>query len=131
MPRFSRALKRSKLAPVMLVTPTSTRERMRLASRIGEGFLYLVSRTGVTGARHDLAEELAGHAKRTRKLSRLPVAVGFGISTPAQVRKVAAIADGVVVGSAIVNRIARTGDTHDLPEVIQRFVTPLVEACRR
>jgi tryptophan synthase alpha chain len=131
MGRFAPALKRCGLDPVLLVTPTSTRDRVKAASRHGEGFLYLVSRTGVTGARGELDVELAKNIRITRKLSRLPVAVGFGISTPAQVAEVAAQADGVVVGSAIVDRIARCHGGDDLTAVVQRFVTPLAEACRR
>jgi tryptophan synthase alpha chain len=131
MGRFAPSLERCGLDPVLLVTPTSTRERIRAASRRGRGFLYLVSRTGVTGARGELDVELARNIRITRKLSRLPVAVGFGISTPAQVAEVAAQADGVVVGSAIVDRIARCNGSDDMPDVVQRFVTPLAEACRR
>jgi tryptophan synthase alpha chain len=131
MGRFSPALRRCELEPVLLVTPTSTADRVKAASRHGRGFLYLVSRTGVTGASSRLDPELAANIRTTRKLSRLPVAVGFGISTPAQVAEVAAIADGVVVGSAIVDRIGRTGDVVGLADVVQRFVTPLAEACRR
>jgi tryptophan synthase alpha chain len=131
MGRFAPALKRCALDPVLLVTPTSTRDRIKAASRHGGGFLYLVSRTGVTGARHQLDVDLAKNIRTTRKLSRLPVAVGFGISSPAQVTEVAALADGVVVGSAIVDRIARYRAGDDLPAVVQRFVTPLAEACRR
>jgi tryptophan synthase alpha chain len=131
MPRFAPALKRSELDSVLLVTPTSTRDRIKRASRQGEGFLYLVSRTGVTGVRDELDDELGEHLKTVRKLTRLPVAVGFGISTPQQVGQVAAEADGVVVGSAIVDRVARYGDRDDLADLVQRFVTPLTEACRR
>ncbi len=131
MGSFEPPLKRARLDRVLLVTPTSTRERVRAASRCGSGFLYLVSRTGVTGARAQLDPELEDHVKTVRKLSRLPVAVGFGISTPAQVGAVAARADGVVVGSAIVERVERLGDSPELADVVQRFVTPLAEACRR
>jgi tryptophan synthase alpha chain len=129
--RFQPALKANGLDPVLLVTPTSTKERVRAASRRGGGFLYLVSRTGVTGARPSLAADLAAHVRAVRKLSKLPVAVGFGISSPGQVESVARIADGVVVGSAIVDRIGRLGDSRDLADSVQAFVTPLVEACRR
>ena len=129
--RFEPSLRRADLDPVLLVTPTSTKERVKAASKHGEGFLYLVSRTGVTGASNLLDPELADNLRSTRKLSRLPVAVGFGISTPAQVAEVAALADGVVVGSAIVDRIARAGDVTGLADAVQRFVTPLAEACRR
>ena len=131
MGRFGPALVRAGLDSILLVTPTSTRDRIRAAARQGRGFLYLVSRTGVTGARPQLEAELAAQVKVARKLSRLPVAVGFGISTPIQVAEVAAIADGVVVGSAIVDRIARLGDGDALADAVQRFATPLAEACRR
>ncbi len=131
LPRFRPALRDWKLDPVMLATPTSTKERIKAASRLGEGFLYLVSRTGVTGAQRQLERELADTVRTVRKLSRLPVAVGFGISTPAQVAAVAEMADGVVVGSAIVERIARLGESDELADAVQRFVTPLAEATRR
>jgi len=128
---FESDLKKSDISPILLVTPTSTRDRVKAAARRGRGFLYLVSRTGVTGTRNRLDPELADNIAMVRKVSRLPVAVGFGISTPAQVAEVAALADGVVVGSAIVDRVARHGDSAGLEDVIQRFVTPLAEACRR
>lgn len=131
MGRFAPAFRRSRLDPIMLVTPTSTNDRIQRAGKVGSGFLYLVSRTGVTGARQHLEEELAAQVRAAQRLSRLPVAVGFGISTPAQVREVARIADGVVVGSAIVERIGRLGDGDELASAVEDFVTPLAEACRR
>jgi tryptophan synthase alpha chain len=131
MSRFRVALSRLKLAPIMLVTPTSTRDRVRAAARLGSGFLYLVSRTGVTGAHAEVAPELIERIKLARKVSKLPVSVGFGISTPAQVQAIAKHAEGVVVGSAIVDKIAQMGDSLDVADAVQRFVTPLVEACRR
>jgi tryptophan synthase alpha chain len=131
MDRFRPALERSGLDAVLLVTPTSTRARVKVAGRAGEGFLYLVSRTGVTGARTQLEPELTRQIKLTRKLARVPVVVGFGIATPAQVAELAKVSDGVVVGSAIVDRVARVGDSDELGDTIQRFVTPLAEACRR
>ncbi|HSN56539.1 MAG TPA: tryptophan synthase subunit alpha [Candidatus Sulfomarinibacteraceae bacterium] len=131
MGRFRGALKTGRLAPIMLVTPTSTRARMKAAARLGAGFLYLVSRTGVTGARQDLDRELAAYVEAAREASKLPVAVGFGISTPEQVASVAAIADGVVVGSAIVNQIADEGDTDRLATRVEAFAAPLARACRR
>jgi tryptophan synthase alpha chain len=131
MTRFEPALGRAGLDPILLVTPTSTRDRVRAASKAGRGFLYLVSRLGVTGTRSDLAAALTPQIRSARKLTRLPVAVGFGISTPHQVAQVAALADGVVVGSAIVDRIARLGPSDELADAVQRLVTPLAEACRR
>jgi tryptophan synthase alpha chain len=128
---FRSALKQARLDPIMLVTPTSPRARMKAAAKIGSGFLYLVSRTGVTGARQDLDRELEDNVTVARKASRLPVAVGFGISTPEQVGHVAAIADGVVVGSAIVNQIAEEGATDALATRVEEFAAPLAAACVR
>lgn len=131
MPRFRKELRPAKLDTIMLVTPTSPKARMKAAAKVGGGFLYLVSRTGVTGAKQDLDRELASNVELAKQASRLPVAVGFGISTPAQVAQVAAIADGVVVGSAIVNEIADEGDTDRVAERVEEFATPLAKACRR
>ena len=128
---FRPALRAAHLDPIMLVTPTSNRARMKATARFGNGFLYLVSRTGVTGTQKDLDCELAANVDTARKASRLPVAVGFGISTPDQVAKVAAIADGVVVGSAIVNQIADEGDTEELASRVEAFSAHLAEACKR
>ena len=131
MAAFRPALRAAHLDAIMLVTPTSDRARMKATAKLGGGFLYLVSRTGVTGARHDLDRELAANVETAQKASRLPVAVGFGISTPDQVAKVASIADGVVVGSAIVNEIADEGDTEGLAARVETFAAPLAQACRR
>ncbi len=132
--RFRPALVAAGLDPIMLVTPTSPRRRAPAAARAGRGFLYLVSRTGVTGAQAELAADLAAQVAAARSASRLPVAVGFGISTPAQVAAVAALADGVVVGSAIVDRLASLGASPDpaaIEDAVERFVAPLVAACRQ
>ena len=90
------------LAFVRLVAPTTPSARMAEIARHGSGFVYLISRLGVTGARSDLPPELAATVDRLRAAARLPICVGFGISTPDQARAVARLADGVVVGSAIV-----------------------------
>ena len=89
MAPFEEQISARDLDLIMLVTPTSTRQRMKAAARFGGGFLYLVSRTGVTGVRQELDAGLAGNIRVARKVSRLPVAVGFGISTPEQVANVA------------------------------------------
>lgn len=130
-PRFRSFLDEAQLDPVMLVTPTSDRARIKAGARASGGFLYLVSRTGVTGAQRSLDQGLADLVKSARKAAKLPVAVGFGISTANQVHQVANLADGVVVGSAIVDRIAATGDSDDLREEVASFVRPLVEATLR
>ena len=87
---------------VRLVAPTTPRERMADIARHGSGFVYLISRLGVTGERSDIAAELPATVTLLRSVTDLPVCVGFGISTPAQAATVAALADGVVVGSALV-----------------------------
>lgn len=129
--RFSPALAAANIDPILLITPTSGKARIKAAAKAGSGFLYLVSRTGVTGARRRLDPELEPLIAQVRKGSKLPVAVGFGISDADQVRQVARWADGVVVGSAIVNQVASVGDNDELAQAIETFVRPLVEACQK
>ncbi len=124
------ALRRVGLDLVLLVAPTSTRERIKAIAKLGSGFIYVVARTGVTGARTSLAEALEAQVRLVRKLTRTKVAVGFGISTPEQVQRVARMADGVVVGSAIVDRIAALGDTPELVEEVGLFARSLAAASR-
>ncbi len=101
---FAARLRKAGLDFVSLVAPTSPDERLRKAALLSRGFLYLVSRTGVTGARAELSEGLGALITRVRtQAPRLPLAVGFGISSPEQVASVARLADGVVVGSAVVS----------------------------
>ena len=103
---FSALLKRAGLDPVYLVAPTSSDERIRRAAALSRGFVYLVSRAGVTGARAELPADLAPLVARVkRQVTRLPVAVGFGLSTQEQVAAVGRLADGAVVGSAVVSRM--------------------------
>lgn len=99
------ALRQVEIAPVFLLAPTSSKDRIRQASESSGGFVYYVARLGVTGAATDVEGELGSAVKSVRKRSRLPVAVGFGISTPEQVHTVAQSADGVVVGSALVQLV--------------------------
>jgi tryptophan synthase alpha chain len=87
---------------IYLLAPTSTQERIRIVAEKSRGFIYLVSVTGVTGARRKLSENLDAFVARVRKLTSQPLCVGFGISTPEQARQVAEIADGVIVGSRII-----------------------------
>jgi tryptophan synthase alpha chain len=131
MSPFEEKLSASGLDLIMLVTPTSDRRRMKAAARFGGGFLYLVSRTGVTGVRKDLDAELAGNVRAARKASKLPVAVGFGISSPEQVARVAALADGVVVGSAIVSRVGALGACDELTQEVEEFAESLARACKK
>jgi len=110
---------------IFLVAPTTPPERLRLIAAQGSGFLYYVSVTGVTGARGSLAESLREEVERAKRLSELPVAVGFGISTPEQAGRVAAFADGVVVGSAFINLIERHAGSPELAEIVGRFAGEL------
>lgn len=98
------------LAFVRLVAPTTPEERMAEIARHGSGFVYLISRLGVTGVREDLPPELPQTVARLRRATELPICVGFGVSKPEQARAIAAVADGVVVGSAIVRAAGESVD---------------------
>jgi tryptophan synthase alpha chain len=101
-PARERWVAESGLAFIRLVAPTTPVERMREISADGDGFVYLISRRGVTGLRDDIPVDLAPTVERLRRATSLPICVGFGVSTPEQARTVGALADGVVVGTAIV-----------------------------
>jgi tryptophan synthase alpha chain len=108
-PEVEDAVRRSSLDLIRLVAPTTTGDRLAAVVRGAQGFLYLVARLGVTGASRELATGLEAYIARVRAASPLPLAVGFGISTPEQARAVAHLADGVVVGSALVETLGRDG----------------------
>jgi tryptophan synthase alpha chain len=116
---------------VFLLAPTSTEARRQAAARAASGFLYFVAVTGVTGARRALPEELSGQVAAVRAASPVPVVVGFGVSTPSQARQLARFADGVVVGSALVSRLAEKGSREARVERVKRFVKGLKRAMRR
>jgi tryptophan synthase alpha chain len=107
---------------ILLLSPTTTDDRLRKAAALGSGFLYAISRLGVTGARDALAEGAQDMVARIRAVSDLPVALGFGISKPEHVRDVARWADAAVVGSALVDVIAREGASHDLNARVEEYV---------
>jgi len=98
-------LRAQNLDTVFLASPTSTDARLERASKLSTGFLYLVSRTGVTGERNEISSSLRPLVERARRHTPLPLAVGFGISNPAQVREVQSVADAAVVGSAVMHAI--------------------------
>ncbi|HEY1303712.1 MAG TPA: tryptophan synthase subunit alpha [Vicinamibacterales bacterium] len=107
---------------ILLLSPTTTDERLRKAAALGSGFLYAISRLGVTGARDRIADGAQDIVERVRRISDLPVALGFGISRPEHVREVGRWADAAVVGSALVNVIAEAGASADLNRRVEEYV---------
>lgn len=101
------------LDPIFLISPTTTNERIRRSSELGRGFLYVISRLGVTGVRDQVSADARGIVERVRTLSTLPVAVGFGISTPEHVAQACQSADAAVVGSALVSMLAEHSAGHN------------------
>jgi tryptophan synthase alpha chain len=118
-------LRSRSLDTVFLAAPTSSERRLRLVAEHSSGFVYLVSRTGVTGEQSSLAASAASLTQRMRRLTPLPLALGFGVSTPQQVAEVARLADGVVVGSAIVKLIETNSAAPDLPAKLEAFTRQL------
>jgi tryptophan synthase alpha chain len=119
------------LRHIQLIAPTSSPERIRSIAASAEGFIYYVSRLGVTGAQSSIPEGIEQQVEVIRSTSKVPVCVGFGVSAPEQAASIAAKADGVVVGSAIVRLIERHGADPDLPERLAGFVKPLVDAVKQ
>ena len=121
---YVRAMRAQNLDTVFLASPTSTDARLERAAQLSTGFFYLISRTGVTGERSEMASSGRLLAERARRVTSLPLAMGFGISTAAQVREVQSHADAAVVGSAVVHaieeRFAQEG-----PAAIEKFVRGL------
>ena len=113
---------------IRLIAPTTPADRMKKIAKSAKGFLYYVSREGVTGARESIASSLPEKIAELRKISDLPIAVGFGISNPEQAREAAQHADAVVVGSAIVDLIAKQGDKPGMIEKVGAFARDLAKA---
>ncbi len=114
---------------VLLLAPTSTDERVRAVARAAAGFVYCVSVTGVTGARSELPKELPEFLARVRAQTSLPLGVGFGVSTPEQVAQVAQVADGVIIGSALVNLIEQSGSARS-QAAVRSFMQDALAAAR-
>ncbi len=117
-----------KVVHIRLIAPTTPSDRMKKIAKSAKGFLYYVSREGVTGARDSIATSLPQKIAELRKISDLPVAVGFGISNPEQARDVAQHADAVVVGSAIVDVVAKHGDKPEMIEKVAAFARSIRDA---
>lgn len=118
------------LKSIRLIAPTTPNERIARLCAAAEGFIYYVSREGVTGEQASLSDSIATRVAEIRKHTSLPVAVGFGISTPEQSASVARVADGVVVGSAIVRKIGEHGAASDLVQKVEDFVRPLAKVTK-
>jgi len=127
---YEESIKRAGIHPIYLVAPTTPERRAREIARHASGFIYYVSREGVTGMQKTVSGTIRPMVATIRKHSRLPVAVGFGISTPRQALAVAESADAVVVGSAIVNQIAKLGRDGQMVKKVTRFVAPMVKAVK-
>jgi tryptophan synthase alpha chain len=111
---------------ILLAAPTTTDERLGMIAENASGFVYAVSRTGVTGTRGELSQEAAELVQRLRSFTQFPIAVGFGISTADQIADVWQYADAAVVGSAIVKEIEENAGRPDLVEHVEEFVRLLV-----
>jgi len=111
----------NELDSVFLVAPTSDDERIARIAACSRGFVYIVSRTGVTGAQQELSNAIAPTIARVRSKTQLPVAVGFGISRPEHVRAVWEVADGAVVGSAIVSEMEKSKNPQEIPSQVANF----------
>ena len=119
---FRTAFRGAGIDTIFLLSPTTTVERIRRASELGSGFLYGISRLGVTGARDTMDDSARQLAVRVKPETRLPLALGFGISRPEHVRAIGQWADAAVVGSALVNVIAEHGETPALLDEVERYV---------
>ena len=121
---YLKVMRAAKLATVFLAAPTSTDARLRDIAKASSGFIYAVSRTGVTGAQSQLASDAALLVKRLRRFAKLPIAVGFGISTSEQYRAATEFADAAVVGSAIV-KIIEDNSSQSAPQTVSDFICSL------
>jgi tryptophan synthase alpha chain len=125
---YEALMSKAGLCHIYLVAPTTPEDRIELIVKRGSGFIYYISREGVTGMQKQVASNLAQQIAKIRAHTKLPIAVGFGVSTPEQARLAAAAADAVVVGSAVVNQIALHGQSPDLIINVVKFVKSIVQA---
>ena len=127
---YEALMARAGLSAIYLVAPTTPESRIERIVRRGSGFIYYVSREGVTGMQKSVSETIGAMTAKIRAHTELPIAVGFGISTPEQARLVAQNADAIVVGSAIVNQIAEHGRDANLVERVSNFAAGLVRSVK-
>ena len=121
---YLRAMKENDLAPVFLAAPTSPDERLKAIAENSRGFVYAISRVGITGTQTELASDAEGLVARLRKFTKLPIALGFGVSNAEHVKAVAKFADAAVVGSAIVALIEKTPQA-EAAQAVGKFVSSL------
>ena len=127
---YEKLMQGSNLCSIWLVSPTTPKQRVKEIVSRGSGFIYYISREGVTGMQQSVSETIADMTGVIRSQTDLPIAVGFGISNPEQARQVANCSDAIVVGSAIVNQIAEHEDTPEMPKQVAGHVKTLVEAIK-
>ncbi len=127
---YERLMLAAGLCPIWLVAPTTPDDRIERIARRAKGFIYYVSREGVTGMQSTVSTSIGDMTARIRTHSNLPIAVGFGISNPEQARQVAGHAEAIVVGSAVVHRIGELGHSPEMVPAVGAFVRSLAEAVR-
>jgi tryptophan synthase alpha chain len=127
---YIQVMRQAGLDTVFLAAPTSSQRRLELVAKYSTGFVYLVSRTGVTGERTSMSESVGPLVSAMRSVTKLPLAVGFGISTADQVRAIGAVADGVVVGSAFERVIEENATRPDLPAHVEALARKLASGLR-
>jgi len=123
-----RSAKARDLSTIFFLAPTTTSQRMKRVVKASTGFVYYVSMTGVTGASKGFSKENAAKIRSAKRFTKKPICVGFGVSTPSQVKSVAKIADGVIVGSAIVKQIDRNKGKKNLVKNVSRLVWTLAQS---
>ena len=127
---YEALMRQAGLCHIYLIAPTTPEDRIELIVKRGSGFIYYVSREGVTGMQAQVATNLASQVAKIRAHTKLPVAVGFGVSNPKQAKLVASSSDAVIVGSAVVNQIAGHGKSAELVAKVSQFVKSLADAVK-
>src|SRR5262245_58687680 len=128
---YEELMGQARLSVIYLVAPTTPEDRIELIVKRATGFIYYVSREGVTGMQNKISDTIADGTKKIRAHTDLPIAIGFGISNPDQARFVSQHGEAIVVGSAIVNEIARNGREPKLISQVTQFVKPLLDAAHK
>jgi len=127
---FIDACRKKKVDPILLVAPTSPDERIELIAKSASGFIYCVSVAGVTGARTSLSDQLPAFIARVRKRTDVPLAIGFGVSTPEHAAEVAKYADGVIIGSRLINIVSEAPDIDTAGRAINTFLNEVNEVLK-